>query len=162
MPSAIIEIKTKYANEGKKLAAFTDASGKRYSVDRLTFGTLQEGGVYDIFWEDKEFQGKPWKHVQTVKPQSSQTAPAVGKVLASAERARTPDAESKQIWVCALLVAAIKAGNVNILEGSDLLTATENAMLARERLMDEKVAKPAPKTNSQAAPNDDMADEVPF
>ncbi len=159
MPSAIVEVKTKFANEGKKLAAFSDAAGKSYKVERLLWGTIQEGGVYDVFWEDREFQGHPWKYVQTAKPQTSQTAPAAGKVLAQAERARTPETESKQIFVCALLVAGINSGQVNLLQASDLMTAVENAIAARELLLGNKV----PKTNSQAPIEpDDMSDEVPF
>ncbi len=164
MPTATIE--AKYINTpqpGKKMGSIKSADGTYYGVAPELLPQFKQGGVYEIFFEDREWQGKTYHTVKTVKA-TTQTAAAAGTVLAQAERARTPDTESRQIFVCALLVAAIKAGQVNILEASDLIAAVDNSVLARNRLLEGGQPKPAtaPKTNSQAADEDPMNDEVPF
>ncbi len=166
MPSAVIEIK--YKNEpkpGKSHWSVRAADGEYYGLAKGKENEIQQGGVYEVFYEDHDYRGKTYHTIQTIKP-ITQTAAAAGTVLASAERARTPDTESKQIFVCALLVAAIKGGQVNILEASDLIAAVDNAVLARNRLMEGGQPKPttAPRTNSQAAPDPDgdMKDEIPW
>ncbi len=163
MPTAVIE--AKYINTpqpGKKMGSIKAADGTYYGVAPEMVGSFKQGGVYEIFFEDRDWQGKTYHTIKTFKAHESQTAPAAGKVLAQAERARTPETESKQIFVCALLVAGINSGQVNILAPSDLLMAAENAIRAREYLLDGRAA--SPKTNSQAASvePDDMEDSVPF
>lgn len=168
MPTAVIEVK--FVNQPKLNPDFGSvraADGNYYGVHKLKLPSFREGGVYEVFYEETEGKGKhagkTFKTIQTFKAHESQTAPAAGKVLAQAERARTPESESKQIWTCALLVAAIKAGQVNILEGSQLYEAVENAVGARDVLLGGKPAA-APKTNSQTAsgPDADMDDQIPF
>ncbi len=164
MPNAVIE--AKYINmpqPGKKMGSIKAADGTYYGVAPEMVGSFKQGGVYEIFFENREYQGKTYHTIKTFKAsENAQTAPAAGKVLAQAERARTPEGESKQIFVCALLVAGINAGQVNLLEGSGLMMAVENALVARELLLGQRA--PIPKTNSQAAPvePDDMEDSVPF
>lgn len=114
MPSATIGVQ--YVNppaQGKKMGSIKDANGNYYGVQPGMLGLFQQGGTYEIFFEDREFQGKTYHTVKTVKP-VTQPAAAAQKIVGDVQRARTNEADAERMWVCALLGHAIQSGQIDL------------------------------------------------
>jgi hypothetical protein len=86
---------------GRKFGAKAyDTAGTKYTVPKAMFGMLQNGGWYEVFYEDKTFQGTAYKEIQTAnatQPLASATHTGPGATVTPIVRARTPKEDEEQI-----------------------------------------------------------------
>lgn len=159
MPTATIE--AKYINQpqqGRKLGSVKDAAGTYYGVKPEMLGMFQQGGVYEIFYESRDFKGKTYHSIKTAKPTTA-TSAAAGKVVANAERAMMNKSDAEQAWVCHLLGCAIQGGKLDLSVLSEVVQAGQTLLEAKKLIFADK--KPA-QTQEHPGSANDMDDEIPF
>lgn len=162
MPSAIIQVE--YINPpaaGKKMGSVKAADGTYYGITPAMLGLFQKGSMYDIFFEDREWQGKTYHTVKNVKPATNAAPvhmPAAGAVVSQAAQAREASIEkmAKHKWVGERLDAFIAQGKLS-LAFTDLVEAGRLIAEVHDVIF-------APKSQKEAHPQSaaEMDDEIPY
>ncbi len=157
MPELVFEVKYKNPpREGKKQWTIKTAKDEMFGFDAKLQGLMQVGCTYKGFVEEREWQGKTYLTLKTVNP-VTQTEVAADKVLATAT-ANVRDDRGPKSWVCALLVASIKAGKIDPLVMSEVVQLG-NIFREAEQLI---FASARPQTKAHPDSAAEMDDEIPF
>ena len=169
MPTATIEVK--YHNRpaeskyNKDWGSVKTKDGTIYGYWKTMESQYEAGGVYEIFYEEKESKGKTYYTIKTAKP-SSTTAGAAGAVLSQAQSgvvsSPRPDPQSENIFVAGAVNHAIGVGQIDI---STMRKGELAGIIAylREEYRDGSMAKPNGVAKSVGQqPDAEMADEIPF
>lgn len=158
MPSTVVEVA--YVNQprpGAKMGSIKGADGVYYGVPPAMLGLIQQHGVYDIFYEDHEYQGKTYHSVKSLKP-VTKTAAAAESVMKSAaggvQRAPTNPVDARRMFICGALNAALHGQGLEAIQAGPLGEAVE----ALDVVWRSKQALGREKTELA----DEMDDDIPY
>lgn|SRR5262245_14821948 len=171
MPKLVIQVqridKPTVDAAGRKFGAKVyDTAGTKYTVPKALLGMFQEGGSYEVYVEDKTYQGNPYKSIETA-------VSVAGPPPRSLERARTAQADEAQInnrhritWIGERL--NIFAGQMSLDEAALSSEAMkwgriyDRLSVGAEEEPQQKINGPAKSTGSGQQLNEEMGDEIPF
>ena len=148
------------AAAGKKMGNIKLDDGSFYSVSPSMLSQFQPKGKYEVSYEEREYQGKMYRTVKTVKPLSAPTANGGGS---GSGKYGSPDpATSENIFVCGVMNALAGAGQLDTAPTAIALMTNNLRMGWRQGM----VPSPARATSAMAPKTevvlDDMNDEIPF
>jgi len=163
---------------GRKFGAKAyDSAGTKYTVPKAMFGMLQVGGWYEIFYEEKTFQGNPYKEIITANATQPLSAPAQAAHMSAHVQ---PHDKDIQIWCNSMLQRAIDHDKVDPWneEACCELVEIQRRVFRRTFLGEEptpvvpqpRANGPAPSTGAQGVKPPDsgqrydreMDEEIPF
>lgn len=150
MQTTTIEIA--YVNppkEGRKTGSVKTKEGQYYDVWPNMLAQFKEGCTYTVEYTERDFKGTMYRTVQKILPATPGTATKAPATNGGYYQPRpTAPQDAERMFVCALLVAFIRAGKI---EGGGQLVPSIN--LIREAWK---------KTLGNPQQADDMNDEIPF
>ena len=178
MPKLVIQIAKLEAPSvdaaGRKFGAKAyDSAGTKYTVPKAMFGMLQNGGWYEIFYEDKSFQGNPYKEIQSANATTPLATPPAAATNGSTPvvRARTAKEDEAQInerhrlsWIGERLDAVsaqLPLEFEKVFNVAEMFAAIYDGLRFKEEGGTPAAKAPAYKTGL-ASHGDDMSDEIPF
>lgn len=176
---------------GRKFGAkVIDGAGNRFTINKAMVGMFIPGHMYQVFYEDKSFQGNQYKEIMSANPvaglagaqahqnvaqmglpqtlqqpaQGQQAAPRFQKQPANPE-------DAKRMWVCALLGHFIQAGKLDF-NLTDIVEVGRICLEAQELIfnpppgaangqMPQRTMSPA-YPGGQTNQTDPMNEEIPF
>jgi len=188
MPKVVIQVakcekaKTEVDAAGRTMkfgAKIFDTAGVKYSPGPKLYGMFREGEWYEIFYEDKSFQGNPFKQIMTVNPTQPLTYTGAGAVITPIIPAHAqPHDKDIQIWCNSMLQRAIDHDKVDPWneEACCELLEVQKRVFRRTFLGEEPApvvpgrangpqaaaSKQAAYATGPAPGGDDMMDEIPF
>ncbi len=122
-----------------------------YGVPVAMLGQFQKGGTYEVDYTTREWQGKTYKTITSVKAASAAPAGFPGFTGTGGHDKDTP----MRIFICGAYNNAIQAGQLNVLNEDDCIKAVEiQKRVWRQTLSGEATAK--------AAKAEEFSDEVPY
>lgn len=162
MSTAKIEVS--YVNApkpGKKMGNLKLADGTFYLVAPSMLGLFQNGGKYEVEYEESEFGGKTWR---TVKKLAGGGNGAVGgSQVRTGAYGATDDKTAERIFVCGGLNAFITSGQVepNAVSITQAVNALRSAWSGTLGGKGGATSGPQPQV-VPATVDDDMNDSIPF
>jgi hypothetical protein len=141
--------------EGKKQGNIKTDSGDYYGVPPAMLGQFSKGGKYEIAYESREYNGKTYHTVKTVK--------ALGGAAPSSGGGGDDSAKSENIFVCGAVNALLSGMTPADVTPESIALLTNNLRMGWRRGL-VPVSKPVSSGMAQkpAEPNADMDDEIPF
>lgn len=140
--------------QGKKQGNIKTDNGDFYGVSPAMLGLFSKGGKYEINYESREYQGKTYHTVTSVKKLES-PAPASG-----GGKTGTDPATSENIFVCGIMNALATSGNLGEITPENIALLTNNLRMGWRRGL-VPAGKPTSTMTKQES-QDDMNDEIPF
>ena len=168
---------------GKKTGVVTDMNGRRWGAFPEVLGIMQPGGVYQIEYVVRNWNGRSYNNITKAAP--GQAGQPDGQQFMAPPRPQAPqasrpapsfddNARRMDIFVCGAVNNYLSNPNINpkditMMEMIDLLHKFKGAWLGvfGPSPIPRPGPKPAAPTQQQQpapapAPNDDMNDEIPF
>lgn len=143
--------------EGKKQGNIKTDGGDYYGVAPAMLGQFQPKGKYEITYESRDYNGKTYHTVKTVKALGG---PAPSTTGSGGNR---DEATSENIFVCGIMNALATSGNIGDITPENIALLTNNLRMGWRRGL-----VPAGKTATSgmaqkpAQPDPDLNDEIPF
>ena len=157
MNTAVITVQ--YVNppaEGKKQGNIKTDSGDYYGVAPAMLGQFSKGGKYEISYESRDYNGKTYHTVKTVK---SLGGPAPSSGGGGGDDA----AKQESIFVCGLMNALAGAGLIKDITAENIALLTNNLRMGwRRGLVPAGKAATSGMAPKPAQPDPDLDDEIPF
>lgn len=166
MPTETIDIA--YVNQpgpGKKLGSLKDTKGEIWGIPPALLGLVSPGSTYEIFYEDREWQGRTYHTVKNIKPVNKLASVAntvVEKAGAAAggkdpfEKRPTHPVDARRMFICGAFNAHLN--NSNITSEEREMTALGEFLDKLDLLWRSKAYLGREKT--QLA--DEMDDDIPY
>ena len=126
MPVATIV--PKYINQpkpGKKEGSIRLADDSFYGVPPALIPQFQMGGTYEVEYTERDWQGKTFRSIKSVKQVGAPQANSGGMAPAKGGYGSTDMATAERILVCGALNAAIRAGQINVMNTADVHKAID-------------------------------------
>lgn len=140
--------------QGRKQGNIKTDDGNYYGVQPSMLGLFSKGGKYEINFDSREYNGKTYHTVTSVKALGggSETAQGGGK--------GTDPATSENIFVCGIMNALASSGSLGDVTPENIALLTNNLRMGWRRGL-VPASKPASTMTKQQS-QDDMNDEIPF
>ena len=131
MLQASVNVRFLNPPKGKGPASIKDADGNYYKFwttgkKAIPLDSFKEGMTYSVGYESEDYQGKEQRTIIAVSKAQEQ-APQVGNGKVAEMGRTTSPTDALRMYACALVVAGIKAGQIQF-TATDLASATNVAI----------------------------------
>ena len=172
MPEILITVQKVQPPEidaaGRRFGAkIYDTAGNKYTINKAMVGMFTPGGRYDVFYEDKTYQGNAYKEVKTVKASTAPLEPAPeSKLLGHSQQ----EDRSTEIWCNSMMQRAIAHEKLDPWSEEACVEFCEIQKRVHGRVFHDEPAVDVPQHNNGPSPQtrahpetaDAMSDEIPF
>lgn len=142
--------------EGKKKGSIKGANDEFFFVWADKLGQYEKGKTYEVEYEESDFNGQTYRTIKNVKPSGNgSAAQSAAPATSGAYYKPTSPVDSERMFVCAILAAGIKSGQIKF--GADtLVPAIAHIRTAYKQTLG-RIDDPTPATRRA-----ELDDEIPF
>lgn len=115
MPQAVFEVQmAQPPAPNKKEATLMTTGGQKFWLPAGMVGSFRPGGTYEVFYEDREFQGRPCPKILTMKMIGHNTTAAAAQGVVQTAQRPYVDPKGLEIWCNSMMQRAVDTSKIDL------------------------------------------------